>query len=81
MSEAVTPTDAAATPLRALLRAAGRAARGIRWYITTLMGDTAYETYVAHLRRNHPDAEPMSERTFWRQRMDDQDRNPGARCC
>ncbi len=81
MSEAVTPTDAVATPLRALLRAAGRAARGIRWYITTLMGDTAYETYVAHHRRNHPDEEPMTERTFWRQRMDDQDRNPGARCC
>lgn len=74
-------TDAVATPLRALLSAVGRVGRGIRWYMTTLMGDTAYATYVAHHRRQHPDEEPMTERRFWRQRMDDQDRNPGARCC
>lgn len=73
--------DAAATPLRALLSAVGRVGRGIRWYMTTLMGDTAYATYTAHQRRAHPDEEPMSEREFWRQKMDDQDRNPGARCC
>lgn len=67
------------------LRAAGglllRAGRGIRWYVTTLMGDTAYATYAAHHRRHHPDEEPMTERQFWRDRMDEQDRNPGARCC
>jgi uncharacterized short protein YbdD (DUF466 family) len=45
------------------------------------MGDSAYETYLAHHRRTHPGAEPLTERQFWRQRMDDQDRNPGARCC
>jgi len=55
--------------------------RGIRWYVTNLMGDTAYETYLAHHRRQHPDDEPMTERQFWRDRMDEQDRNPGARCC
>lgn len=74
-------TDAVASPLRALAGAVGRAGRGIRWYVTTLMGDTAYATYVAHQRRNHPGEEPLTERQFWRQRMDDQDRNPGARCC
>ncbi|WP_442927596.1 YbdD/YjiX family protein [Microbacterium sp.] len=74
-------TDAATTPLRALLGAVGRVGRGIRWYMTTLMGDTAYATYVAHHGRAHPGEEPMTERQFWRQRMDDQDRNPGARCC
>ncbi|MFK4759602.1 YbdD/YjiX family protein [Microbacterium sp. ZW T5_45] len=74
-------TDAVATPLRALLGAAARVGRGIRWYVTTLMGDRAYDTYIAHLARAHPDAQPMTERQFWRQRMDDQDRNPGARCC
>lgn len=74
-------TDAATTPLRTLARAAGRVGRGIRWYMTTLMGDTAYATYVAHHHRQHPADEPMTERQFWRQRMDDQDRNPGARCC
>ena len=75
-------TDAAgATPLRTAAGYALRAARGIRWYVTNLMGDTAYATYLAHQRRAHPDEEPLTERAFWRQRMDDQDRNPGARCC
>jgi len=81
MADIVNPTDAATTPLRALLSAAGRVGRGIRWYMTTLMGDTAYATYVAHHRRVHPGEDPLTERQFWRQRMDDQDRNPGARCC
>ncbi|WP_454117765.1 YbdD/YjiX family protein [Microbacterium lacticum] len=58
-----------------------RAAGGIRWYMGQLMGDGAYATYVAHHRRHHPGVAPMSERQFWRERMDDQDRNPGARCC
>jgi uncharacterized short protein YbdD (DUF466 family) len=57
------------------------AARGVRWYVTTLMGDSAYATYLAHQRRTHPEAAPLTEREFWRQKMDDQDRNPGARCC
>jgi uncharacterized short protein YbdD (DUF466 family) len=58
-----------------------RAGRGVRWYVTTLMGDRAYDVYVAHLRAHHPDAEPLTERQFWRQRAREQDRNPGARCC
>ena len=75
-------TDAATThPLRTFARAAGRVGRGIRWYMTTLMGDTAYATNVAHHGRVHPGEEPLTERQFWRQKMDDQDRNPGARCC
>lgn len=57
------------------------AASGIRWYVTALMGDRAYDTYVAHQRTHHPDAEVPTERQFWRDRMADQDRNPGARCC
>lgn len=75
-------TDAAAVPPReSLWSLVVRAGRGIRWYMTTLMGDRAYETYVTHLRAQHPDAAPVTERQFWRQRMADQDRNPGARCC
>lgn len=69
--------NAAAT----LLAYAGRVARGIHWYMTSLMGDNAYATYVAHQRRHHPEAAVPSERQFWRDRMDAQDRNPGARCC
>ncbi len=73
-----------ATVSRSLARltaGAARAGRGIRWYVTTLMGDRAYDVYVAHHRAQHPDAPPLTERQFWRQRTDEQDRNPGARCC
>jgi len=58
-----------------------RAARGVRWYVTNLMGDTAYATYVAHQRATHPDAEPLTEREFWRARYAEQDADPGSRCC
>lgn len=74
-------SDAAVTPLRALCARVGEAGRGIRWYVTNLMGDNAYVTYLAHHRRTHAAEEPLTERQFWRQKMDDQDRNPGARCC
>lgn len=74
-------TDAAIGPLRAVAAWAVGAGRGIRWYMRNLMGDSAYEIYVAHQRRQHPHDEPLTEREFWRDRMDAQDRNPGARCC
>ncbi|WP_434811423.1 YbdD/YjiX family protein [Microbacterium sp. bgisy189] len=80
----MTTTDAAAARTRLSTRAVAqvvRVGRGIRWYLTSLMGDNAYAVYVAHQRRTHPEAEPLTERQFWRQKMDDQDRNPGARCC
>ncbi|PKI90823.1 hypothetical protein CW368_09170 [Actinomycetales bacterium SN12] len=77
--------SASGLELRSASVALGRrvrgAASGIRWYVTTLMGDRAYETYVAHHRAQHPDAPVLTEREFWRERMDEQDRNPGARCC
>jgi uncharacterized short protein YbdD (DUF466 family) len=78
-------TDASPRPaLRVLRRAANavaRAGRGIHWYITNLMGDRAYDAYLAHHRLHHADAPALTERAFWRERMDEQDRNPGARCC
>jgi uncharacterized short protein YbdD (DUF466 family) len=64
-----------------ILGASARAARGIHWWLTELMGDRAYATYLEHHRRHHPGEEPVSERAFWRARDDDRDRNPGARCC
>jgi len=71
----------AATGLRTAGEMILRAGRSIRWYVTSLMGDTAYATYLTHHQRHHPDEQPMTERQFWRDRMDEQDRNPGARCC
>ena len=58
-----------------------RAIAGIRWYVTNLMGDTAYATYVTPLAARHPDREPLGEREFWRERYAAEDRNPGSRCC
>jgi uncharacterized short protein YbdD (DUF466 family) len=55
--------------------------RSVRWYVTTLMGDRAYDTYVAHLAARHPGAPPLSERAFWVGRYREQEQNPGARCC
>lgn len=57
------------------------AASSIRWYMTMLMGDRAYDVYIAHHRAHHPEAPVPTERQFWCERMDEQDRNPGARCC
>lgn len=74
-------TDDVVGPLRVLGAWAVGAGRSIRWYMRGLMGDSAYETYLAHHRRVHPGEPPMTERQFWRDRMDEQDRNPGARCC
>jgi len=74
-------TDAVATPQETLWSLVRRAGRGIRWYVRELMGDSAYEVYAAHHRAHHDEDPPLTERQFWRQRMDDQDRNPGARCC
>jgi uncharacterized short protein YbdD (DUF466 family) len=71
------PGTGAGTPGAAL----ARAARGVRWYVTTLMGDRDYERYVAHLRREHPDASVPTEKEFWRERWAEQEANPGARCC
>lgn len=74
--------DAAAPgPRESMGARLARVGRGIRWYVTTLMGDRAYDVYVRHFRAHHPQAQPLTERQFWRQRSDEQDRNPGARCC
>ncbi|SKC40775.1 YbdD/YjiX family protein [Plantibacter cousiniae (nom. nud.)] len=53
----------------------------VRWFVTSLMGDTAYATFVDHQLRVHPDAPVPDERTFWRERFAEQDRTPGSRCC
>jgi len=56
-----------------------RALRGVRWYVTTLLGDHDYERYVAHLARVHPEATPESLREYWRSRH--AGAAAQARCC
>lgn len=73
-----TPAPSLGTVVRAGL---SRTWSALRWYMTNLMGDSAYSTYVDHQRRTHPGEAVMSEREFWRARYAEQDANPGSRCC
>lgn len=57
------------------------AGRSLRWYVRGVIGADAYERYVDYLQRTHPDAPIPSERDFWRDKYDDMERNPKARCC
>jgi uncharacterized short protein YbdD (DUF466 family) len=57
------------------------AVAGVRWYLREVSGESAYDRYVEHLRREHPDEPVMSRRDFERWRQDDRDANPRARCC
>ena len=68
-------------PARRGADAVRRGAAGVRWYVTSLMGDTAYARYCAHLRRDHADAPVPTEREYWRARHAAADAHPGARCC
>ena len=55
----------------------------VRWYVRGVMGEDAYEKYLAFYQSTHDpeDHPPMTEREFWRDRDDRQDRNPQGRCC
>lgn len=60
-----------------------RVLRGVRWYVRELTDESAYDRYVAHVRRAHPQAEVPSRRDFERMRTDRQEGDPrqGFRCC
>ncbi|MEU2562234.1 YbdD/YjiX family protein [Streptomyces longispororuber] len=60
-----------------------RALRGLRWYVRELTDESAYDRYVAHVRKEHPAAAVPSRRAFERMRTDRQDSDPrqGFRCC
>lgn len=60
---------------------AGRLARQIRWYVSSLMGDNHYQRYLTHRCRDHPGEPVLSEAQYWRMRHQHTETNPGARCC
>ncbi|GAA4284803.1 hypothetical protein GCM10022261_23340 [Brevibacterium daeguense] len=56
--------------------------RAVHWYLKELMGENAYQHYLASYERRHGTREgAMAERAFWRDVTDAQDRNPQTRCC
>ncbi|MBV7362824.1 YbdD/YjiX family protein [Actinomycetaceae bacterium TAE3-ERU4] len=44
-------------------------------------GESAYERYLDHHRRHHPEKEPMTERQFWRERREFAEKNVSTGCC
>ncbi|MEU2791411.1 YbdD/YjiX family protein [Streptomyces sp. NPDC007100] len=60
-----------------------RTLRWIRWYVRELTGESAYEHYIAHVRRETPDAPVPSRREFERRRAEAREGDPrsGFRCC
>lgn len=64
-----------------LLGQVRRGVTGLRWYWRGVTGADAYERYVAYLHKQHPGCEVPSEKQFWRDKYEDMDRNPKARCC
>ncbi len=67
-----------APPTGAALRAG---LRRVRWYVRGVLGEDAYDRYLAHHQRSGHAGPPMTEREYWRARTDHQERNPQGRCC
>ncbi len=55
--------------------------RGFAAYMSSLMGADAYRKYLEHFASTAHSGPAMTEREFWRDRMDRQDSNPQGRCC
>jgi uncharacterized short protein YbdD (DUF466 family) len=58
-----------------------RAVAGTLWYVREVMGENAYDHYLAHQGRDHPDEPVLSRREFACRRMDEMEIRPGQRCC
>ena len=58
-----------------------RAFEGVRWYLREVSGESRYDRYVEHMRRDHPEQAVMSRREYERRQMQMRDENPRARCC
>jgi len=78
---------AAAGPGEALTMAArtlhglASAWRNTLWFLRGVLGEDAYQHYLAHQARMHPETEPLSEKAFWKDKTDWEERNPQGRCC
>ncbi|MBA2491976.1 MAG: YbdD/YjiX family protein [Gammaproteobacteria bacterium] len=48
----------------------GKVLFAIWQFIRELSGDDAYERYLRHCERNHPEQAPLSRRAFWDGQLD-----------
>ncbi len=74
--------------MNTLVHAIKSGSAALAWYVKGVMGEDAYDKYVAHQETQHAgsvdeqDRTPvMTEREFWRDLSDRQERNPQGRCC
>jgi uncharacterized short protein YbdD (DUF466 family) len=58
-----------------------RAVAGALWYAREVLGENAYDHYLAHRGRDHPGEPVLSRREFERRRLDRLEIRPGQRCC
>ncbi len=58
-----------------------QAARAARWFARGVVGADAYDRYLDFHARSGCAQPAMSEREFWRDKTDRQERNPTSRCC
>jgi uncharacterized short protein YbdD (DUF466 family) len=56
-------------------------ARRVAAVIRRIIGVPDYAAYVAHMRADHPDQEPLAEAEFQRERLAARYSQPGNRCC
>ncbi|MFF0080471.1 YbdD/YjiX family protein [Streptomyces canus] len=65
------------------MRSLRRVFRAVRWYVRELTDESAYDRYVAHVRKDHPQAPVPTRRAFERMRTERQEEDPrqGFRCC
>ncbi len=75
-------TETGALPVSVRLRLALRAFwRGAVQMGRLIIGVPDYDTYVAHVRRNHPERTPMSYEAFFAERQAARYKAGGGRCC
>ncbi|MBD8044746.1 YbdD/YjiX family protein [Arthrobacter sp. Sa2BUA2] len=55
--------------------------RGFIRFFRDVMGEDAYRKYQAHHAASGCNGPALTEREFWKDKMDRQDANPGGRCC
>jgi uncharacterized short protein YbdD (DUF466 family) len=61
------------------MRSALDVARGIRWYVKEMTGESKWDKYVEGCRRDG--VEPMSRRNYERHRAEHAEARPQSRCC
>ena len=59
-----------------------RGLSAVSWYVKEVVGENRFQHYQEAYERRHGTLEgSMCEKEFWRDVVDEQDRNPKTRCC